>query len=180
MKKVRKKAMLSRAFQLGRGDLLEKTYIKNGLIKKEEDFYQVFSLEVGGGKKGERAESGDFVKIDIEGNIYPNKKDFFLENHKKISKNYYLTRPKTILARDRFEEKSDLIEKLVEKGLLKINETSKDKYFEADIYKTRLFGKKDDLILIYSHQGSDPADWDFNIIDRKIFEKTYQILEKKE
>ena len=89
------------AYQLGSNHSVLNQLITQGQIKKLGDGrYEVFSQEALNGetKHGQVAEKGDWIKIDSQGYPYPNKKEYFEENHRYVKGDTYEQRPKPLWA----------------------------------------------------------------------------------
>ena len=163
------------AYRLGDHSDKEQEMIKRGLIRLREDgTYEIFSQEAVNGI-GECARAGDYFKIDNAGFPYPNSRDFFENDHRKIGKNLYEQIPKELLAWSREEGETEEIRFLKEhKGL---NLTGH--HMEAPLWGTILSAGFDALIIYYSIQRDEEGkivDIDFNFLDRIEFERTYDVF----
>lgn len=182
----KKRSRLCRAFCLGEGSPLEKIYIEKGLIiHKGNNAYEIFTKEAK--EQGEQAEAGDYVKIGQDEEIYPNQREYFLKNHKKINSDKLgeLYEQKESVVWVAFWEDFQMpIEKLPEKLRflirqkgLKINSENAREYYEAEIWGTHCYAKKDAAVVIHrmvwDEQG-EIADIGFQFIDRDIFEISYE------
>lgn len=176
MLKVRKKPGLVMAFRLGCENPLEDYFIKLGKLRKNKDFYEVLTKETRE-NKGQIADIDSFIKIDRDGDIYPVKACDFEKNHKVISPNIYLETSKARKA-FRYDDLDDkIISYLKDKGFLEITDDP-DKYFKARIDSFTVYGRKEDYLLIYSEDKKGPCKYDFNFVDKEIFQKTYEIIEQ--
>lgn len=181
-----KRSRLCKAFCLGAGSPLEESYLEKGLIiHRNDNLYEIFTKETK--EKGELAETGDFVKIGQDGEIYPNKRDYFLNNHKKIqadmSEELY-EQNKSVVWVAFWEDFQTPIEKLPEelrflirqKGL-KINSENEREYYEAEIWGTYCYAKKDAAVVIHRKVRDDEgkiADIRFQFVDKDIFDDSYE------
>lgn len=174
MIKVRKKPGLVMAFSLGSQNPLEDYFIDLGKIRKKGDAYEVFSKETRG-DRGQRAEIDDFIKIDRNEDIYPVKAWDFEKNHKFLTANIYLEEDKVRKAFRADNLDGEIISYLMDRGFLSLSEDP-DKYFVGRVRSGLVYGKKEDYLLIYSEDMDGPCKYDFNFVDKDIFEKTYEIL----
>lgn len=172
-----KKGMVQKACRLGEeSPLLERLLEEKKIVPAAPGEYQVFSIETDG-VRGQIARDGDFVKVDAEGNVYPNEAAFFLEKHTRIGEDAYLQVPKELPAWDALEPMCDEIAFLIEKKGLVIDPDCPDRYFSAPLWGTVLYAAKDAVILFYSitrDENGMITDADFNFVERGIFEKTYE------
>lgn len=76
------------------------------------------------------------------------------------------------------DQADEVIEYLLEAGLLEINQDSDKAFYKAKLWGTVLTAKKDGVILVYSYQkdGDTIKSVDFNLIDRDEFNKTYEYI----
>lgn len=174
MIKVRKKSGLVMAFRLGRENPLEAYFMKLNKLRKNKDGYEVFSKETRDGR-GQEAKIDDFIKIDREEEIYPVKAWDFEKNHKFLSANIYLEADKVRKAFRADDLDGEIISYLMDRGFLKISEDP-DNYFVGQVRSGLVYGKKDDYLLIYSEDMDGPCKYDFNFVDKDIFDQTYEIL----
>lgn len=176
MRKVKKTNVYVRAFELGTGTDLEKELIANGKIIKHKDCYEVYSTETT--TKGELASTGDFVKIDLANNPYPNARERFLNHHRHIEGYQYEQVPVILYSWQYGDEEDDVIKYLLDTGKLIINPDLDDTFYQAELWGTILRAKKNDIILIYDvkRDGDLIENVDFNLIDRDEFDKTYEYI----
>ncbi len=174
MIKVRKKPGLVMAFSLGSENPFEDYFIDLGKLRKNKDSYEVFSKETRGGR-GQKADIGDFIKIDKQEDIYPVKAWDFEKNHKIISANIYLEASKVRKAFRASDLDGEIISYLMNKGFLQIL-GDPDQYYMARVGSGLVYGRKDDYLLIYSEDMEGTCKYDFNFVDKEVFEKTYEVL----
>lgn len=174
MIKVRKKPGLVMAFRLGRENPLEDYFIDIGKLRKNKESYEIFSKETRG-DRGQKADIGDFIKIDKQEDIYPVKAWDFGKNHKILSSNIYLEANRVRKAFRAGDLDGEIISYLMDRGFLNLSEDP-DKYFVGQVRSGLIYGKKEDYLLIYSEDMDGPCKYDFNFVDKDIFEKTYEIL----
>ena len=174
MIKVRKKPGLVMAFKLGSENPLEEYFIDVGKLRKNKDTYEVFSKETRG-DRGQKADIGDFIKIDKQEDIYPVKAWDFEKNHKIISANIYLEASKVRKAFKASDLDGEIFSYLMNKGFLQIL-GDPDQYYMARVGSGLVYGRKDDYLLIYSEDMEGTCKYDFNFVDKDVFEKTYEIL----
>lgn len=174
MIKVRKKPGLVMAFSLGSENPLEDYFIDLGKLRKNKDAYEVFSKETRG-DRGQKSDIGDFIKIDKQEDIYPVKAWDFEKNHKMISANIYLEASEVRKAFRASDLDGEIISYLMDKGFLQIL-GDPDQYYMARVSSGIVYGRKDDYLLIYSEDVKGTCKYDFNFVEKEVFEKTYQIL----
>lgn len=148
------------------------------IIKTVPGKYEVFSQEATG-KSGEQACDGDFIKIDSTGSPYPNKQDFFLENHRQVGENSYEQIPKVLYAWRGEEPMCEELEFLVDKKGLVLDEQSEEGYFQAPLWGTVLSAARDAVIVFYEitrNKDGKITDADFNFVEKTEFDRTYDIL----
>ena len=117
---IKKSKKLVEAYELGKETSAELNLINAGkIIKLDANQYRLKSGE--STDKGELATSGDFFKIDDDGNPYPNKRQWFLKNHRHIKANTYeqIITPVKIWKAD--SHLTEEIEWLIHNKLLKLN-----------------------------------------------------------
>lgn len=174
---VLKKSFPVQACRLGEDSpLLKRLLEEKRIVPAGPGQYQVFSVETDG-VKGEMACDGDFVKVDVNGGVYPNKAAFFLHKHKQIGENTYVQEEQCLQAWDAQEPMCDEITFLMQKKGLVINRQSNDRYYSAPLWGTTLFAARDAVIIFYSitrdKQGRIMYA-DYNFVERRVFEKTYE------
>lgn len=180
MKVIKKKGLFIRAFCLGEEPEIMRHYVKKGVLRKrEDDIYEVFSKEAMNGT-GQLARIGDYIKIDTAGDIYPNGRDYFLQNHRQIGEHIYEQIPKELDAWTYEAGMCQEIKFLIRNKGLVIDETSEEKYYTAPLWGTKLSAGKNAVIIFYRIDKDEKGhiqDIDFNFVERKEFEKTYCIIE---
>lgn len=174
---VLKKSFPVQACRLGEDSpLLKRLMEEKKIVAVGPGQYQVFSVETDG-VKGELACDGDFVKLDVNGEVYPNRADFFLHKHKQIGENTYVQEEQRLLAWDAQEPMCDEIAFLLEKKGLVINQQSDDHYYSAPLWGTALFAARDAVIIFYSISRDKQGRImyaDYNFVERRVFDKTYE------
>lgn len=182
----KRKSRFCKAFCLGEGSLLEKIYMEKGLIVyKGNNDYEVFTKETK--DQGERAKAGDYVKIGQEGEIYPNRREYFLKNHNKINfdKSGELFEQKKSVVWVAFQEDFEMpiqelpkeLRFLTEQKMLKINTGNEACYYEADIWGAHCQARRDAAIVMHRIDHNDEGkitDIGFQFVERDIFENSYE------
>ena len=165
------------AFQLGSGSPLEKNLLSQGLLRLLPDgTYEVFSRETLSGR-GQKAEAGDYIKLDTGGNPYPNKKTWFEARHRHICGNTYEQIPQVLKAWSPAEPMCEEIAWLLEKKRLSLHPETPDRYFRAFLWGAPLSAAEDAVVLFYRTDRAEDGsitDIDFNFVVREEFERTYQ------
>lgn len=174
---VLKKGTIQMACRLGEeSPLLNQLLQEKKVARLSSGEYQVFSIETDG-IHGQIAHEGDFVKVDTEGNAYPNAAESFLQKHVRTGENTYMQKPQRLSAWDTDEPMCDEIAFLIEKKGLLIDTGSQERYFSAPLWGTMLYAAHDAVIIFYSitRDGNGLiTDADFNFVERSIFEQTYE------
>jgi hypothetical protein len=181
MKKAKKKTGKKVvAFKIEKNSERLQTLEKQGKIQKIDGGYEVYSLEAKN-VPGEVAFYGDYIKLDSNGNPYPNKKNFFEENHIKIPGEQYLYEqiPQPVDVWDVSEPMCDEIEFLIRDRGLVIDESNKDEFFSAPLWGTILSAEKTAKIIFYRvtrDEFGNIIDADFNFVQKEEFERTYDLI----
>lgn len=179
---IKSKRVETRAIELGADEKnpLYLSLIAEGKIKKvSEDCYEIFSMEAVNGK-GQRAQKGDFVKINPEGAVHPNDREFFLENHKHIAGNLYEQIPFPVRVWCVGDEISQEMQYLLETGQLVLDESSDEKYFNANLWGTNLSAAKNAYLVMYKVFTDEAGQIEyigFNFVEYEEFGKTYAFIE---
>lgn len=154
--------------------------VSSGKIKKLTDTsYAIFSMEAVNGQ-GQVANKGDFVKVNPEGEVHPNTREYFLEHHKHIDGHSYeqITFPVRVWCAG--DEIGEELEYLLKTGQLLLNESSETKFFNAFLWGTDLSAAKDAYLVMYSvlkDQAGQITDISFNFVEHEEFHKTYSFIE---
>lgn len=169
------------AYQLGVDDREINELIKEGKIKKLSDTqYEIFSQEAINGI-GEKANVGDYIKIDSTHHPYPNDKEFFIKNHRHITANEYEQISKPVWVWQADEPMCQEVQFLLDNKGLHIAANEEKKYFTAPLWGTTLSAAQNAYIVFYDIQKNSEGkiiDIDFNFVENKEFELTYEILSK--
>lgn len=168
------------AFQLGQGLQMEQILLSTGkLLQVAAERYEVFSQEASG-DHGEIAYAGDYVKIDSAGFPYPNKQDFFEQNHRIVDLNEYEQIAKPLLAWCLGDPVDEVISFMIQQKGLVIDPRNAEKCFTAPLWGTMLSAKSSAVIVVYQVDRDEIGhiiDVDFNFVAHDEFEKTYLFLE---
>ena len=176
-KVIKNKGRQVRAWELGANSEAERDLIGEGKIVRNFFGYELFSQEAKS-EEGEKAQVGDFFKVDSAGFPYPNDREWFLKNHRPINgvPDTYEQLPKPMLAWEAKEPITPEVAFLVEKKGLVLSPETPEKYFGAELWGTWLTAAKDAVLIFYSIMKDDAGnimDADFNFVARKEFEDTY-------
>ena len=180
-KVIKREGKSIQAWELGTGSEMERKLIEEGKIVFFNGAYELFSQESKNGS-GEKANAGDFFKVDNAGFPYPNKRDWFLKNHRHISGDNWEQFPKPLLAWEA-KEGIDLppeVQFLVDCRGLVLDPSNPDKFFGAQLWGSWLTAAKDSVLIFYSvkyDENGDVIDADFNFVARSEFEATYRYIE---
>lgn len=181
-KVIKNKGKIVQAYQLGNDHPILNQLIIQGQIKKLGDGrYEVFSQEAvnGGTGNGQVAEKGDWIKIDSKDYPYPNKKEYFEENHRYVKGDTYEQLPKPLWAWTAdCEMCAEIVFLINEKGLI-INKDSYERFYTANLWSTLEVANRDAVIIFYNivYDNNDKVvDAEFNFVEKREFERTYSII----
>ena len=181
-KVIKNKGEIVQAYQLGSNHSVLNQLITQGQIKKLGDGrYEVFSQEALNGetKHGQVAEKGDWIKIDGKGYTYPNKREYFEENHRHVKDDTYEQLPKPHWAWTADCEMCEEVAFLInEKGLI-INRDSYERFYSANLWSTLEVAKRDAVIIFYNIEydhNDKVVEAEFNFVEKGEFERTYSII----
>lgn len=160
---------------------MEQLIWEKKIIPLSDNQFEVRSSETISNKSehGEIAKAGDFIKVDSDGNPYPNGAKWFYEHHRHIAGNEYEQIPQILDAWTIDEKMCKEMEFLIQNRGLKINEQDSCNYFSAPLWGTTETAEKDAVIVFYSIAYSKcgrVTDVDFNFVKRTEFEKLYHII----
>ena len=180
MKTIMKKPKTFKAWRLGDGSEEEKRMIREGKIRKQNDVYELFSQETIGHDAGEKAEAGDYFKIDSSGYPYPNRKESFERKNVSLGNDEWQEKPAVYSTWEVKDGSCEEIDWLVKSGRMRINEDDEEHYFNAVLWGALLSSPKTSHIVFYSitKDGSGTVvDADFNFVADKQFYETYDFTE---
>lgn len=178
---IKNKGKIVQAYQLGSDHEVIKKLMEQGKIcDLGEGRFAVYSQEAINGKAGgEIGVAGDWIKVDGSGCPYPNDKEFFEANHRRIEGDTFEQIPKVLYAWNRKCEMCPEIRFLMETKGLKMNATSFEQYYSAKLWGTTEAAAADALIVFYDIQYKEDGsvkDAIFNFVARDAFEKTYSFV----
>lgn len=178
MMQIRKKeGKIIKAYCLGERHPVLDQLIGAGYLKQVDDnHWRVYSQE---STKGEKASSGDFIKIDTSGFPYPNTRSFFMQNHRHMGGDDYLQIPKTLLAWRLEHGMCSEIRFLIEHKELKIHREHEQAFFSAPLWGDILSAPKNAVIVFYDITYGDDqevVDANFNFVAEDEFYKTYDMI----
>ena len=165
----------------GSSPLLERLMAQGTLRALPDGSFEVFSQEavLAGSGRGQRASSGDYIKIDGAGFPYPNSCEFFQKNHRHIEGDTYEQIPAPLKAWTAEEPLCPEVKFLIrEKGLV-LNEAHPKRFFSAVLWGTPESAPRDAVLVFYElSYGADGAVTDavFNFVVQSEFRDTYRIL----
>ena len=182
MKKARKRPAVVQAYRLGEENSVVDGLTAEGEIRLRGDgSFEVFSPEAMG-ETGEIAHTGDYIKLDSSGRPYPNSAEYFEKNHSHIAAEFYEQRSNEVSVWMYGDPMCPEIQYLMEHKQLTFHEDDPDKYFRAPLWGTLLYAAKD-AVIVFDRISRDEkgriADEDFNFVERKEFERTYELLSER-
>lgn len=183
---IKNKGKIVEAWELGTGSEMERKLIAADKIRFNEE-YELRSQEVkpeilerDGQKKeiwhGEKACAGDFFKVDKAGFPYPNRREWFLANHRRLEGDTWEQLPKPLMAWEVTEEMTPEVQFLIDNKGLKLSPDTPEQYFGAELWGAWLSAASDAVLVFYSVTRDENGvilDADFNFVARKEFEATY-------
>ena len=178
-KVIKKKGDVIEAYELGAGTTKEKELISQGkIVYRGNGIYEVFSQESKNGE-GQFAIKGDYIKIDSEGFPSPKTKEWFLANHKLLSKNKYEQLPKELLAWECKEKITPEMKFLISERGLYLDYDNDKEFFGAELWGAYLTAPKDAVVIFYDvkyDENGNVIDAEYNFVARKEFKLTYRYV----
>lgn len=171
------------AYRLGEdSEKIQQLIKEKKIIPLPNDKFEVKSSETlsSQSEHGEIAKAGDFIKVDSDGNPYPNGAEWFYRNHRQLAGDEYEQLPQTLDAWTCNEKMCREIEFLIQHKGLVINEQEEADYFVAPLWGTTETAAKDAVIVFYGityTENGEIMDVEFNFVKRTEFDKTYHITE---
>lgn len=168
-----------KAYELGvPHPVLTQLAAEGKLVDHGDGTYEIFSQETT--SKGQIARTGDYIKIDSAGFPYPNSREFFLANHRKLpGENCYEQIPQTLEAWTTDCPICEKIRFLMREKELQLNPQTPDAYFSAPLWGTRETANADSILVFYRidrDENGTILDADFNFVRKEEFDKTYTII----
>jgi len=167
------------AWELGAGTKTERDLLAAGKLRLLPDgTYLVFSRETD--TQGQRAQAGDYVKIDSAGFPYPNRREFFLTHHTPLGGCRYRQTAEPLDAWTADEPMPAQVRFLLDTGKLRIDEQDEAHYFRALLWGAELFAARDAVVVLdrtTRNEAGEITAVKFHFIARQEFEITHRILE---
>ena len=180
MRFAQKKPAVVKAYCLGCGSAVEEQLIKEGkILKHSEDGYELFSQEAKSGE-GEKAKKGDFFKVDGSGYPYPIRPESFRANHAHISGDDYVQIPKPRAVWEWGDDIFPEVQYLLDTRQLKLDEESREAFFQAHLEGAFLTSSRDSVLVFYSMEKDEEGKMSFNFVAREEFDATYDYIENVE
>ena len=166
-----------RAWELGAGSDMEREMIRQGKIAlRPGGLYELFSQEAPEGK-GQVAQAGDFFKVDDKGFPYPNAREFFLREHRRLEGDWYEQAAKPMKIWRKGDPECGEIRFLLDRGLLRFHPEDPEHYFSAFLWDTEERAPEDAVVMFFAverDEGGNITGVNFNFIVRDYFEKFYR------
>ena len=183
MRRVLKKTVRLQAWQLGSGSDKEKELIRQGkIVPLPDGSYELFSQEAVHGE-GEKAQAGDFFKVDSLDSPYPNPKEQFLKTHVHLKEDWYEQISNPLSAWFAGDPMCKEVQFLIkEKGLV-LKPEQPECYFNAPLWGAPLSSPYDSALMFYAIKKDAEGnilDAEFNFVARADFEQTYVILDPED
>ena len=180
---IKNKKNKVKAYRLGDENPVIDRLIAEGKIRVlENGKYEIFSQEVlkAGVEHGELASAGDYIKLDRADMPYPNDALFFASNHRHLSGDDYEQIPKPLQAWNSEQPMCEEIRFLVrEKGLV-LDPEDPEHYYTAPLCETIEAADINAVLILYSvlyGDDGDIKDISYNLVERKVFEEDYSIMD---
>ena len=165
------------AWELGAGSEKEQEMIRRGKIRAHPDgTYELFSQETSEGK-GQMAKTGDYFKVDDTGSPYPNRRGWFLENHRHLEEDWYLQQSKPLKIWRKDDPECEEIRFLLDRKILFIHPENPQRYFSARLWGTEETAPSDAVIVFFSVERDPEGNItgiNFNFVVKDYFEKYYR------
>ena len=125
------------------------------------------------------ANAGDFFKVDEKGFPYPNKRDYFLQNHQPLEGDWFIQRTQPLKIWRLGDPECEELRYLLDNGLLSIHPEDKEHCFSAPLWETKETASADAVIVF--HQVKNDSEGkisvvDFNFVDAEHFSTHYRII----
>ena len=185
-KAAKKEKTIVKAYCLGEENPVLNDLEEKGLIKKgEENTWWIFSQEA---TEGEVAYKGDYIKIDSKGRPYPNSREFFMENHRRLSDDgdeyEQASKARYVWSLSFGDEMRSEIQFLIKHKGLMINAEDEKHYFCARLWGDMQTTPKDSVIILDEIKYGEPdekgkrqiMDVVFWFVAFEEFQRTYQLL----
>lgn len=168
------------AYELGAGSEMELNLIKEGKICRiGNGAYELFSQESKSGS-GQLANEGDYFKVDNAGYPYPNKREWFFQNHRHLKGDTYEQLPKALLAWESTDEVTPEVQFLIDNKGLKLDPENPEKYFGAKLWGAWLTAASDAVLIFYRVSYDETTgkvtDASFNFVARNEFNASYRYV----
>lgn len=181
---VKKSGKHIKAYRLeqGRQCPAVEALIREGKIRPQADgSFEVLSQEAvqGGSNVGQRAQAGDYIKVDSAGFPYPNDAAYFAQNHRALGGDEYEQIPQPLDAWTADQPMCSEVAFLMQKKELVLHEEAPDHYFTAPLWGTLEAAAHNAVLVFYSIDRAPDGritDASFNFVERTEFDKTYDIL----
>lgn len=178
----KKKGKIVKAYKLGESHPVLAGLTDEGKIAALGDgTFEVFSQEAVKSESGhgQSALAGDWIRLDSAGYPYPCKDEWFQSNMRHIEGDDYEQIPKELCGWTADMGLCPEVEFLIREKGLKLDEAHPDKYFQAILWGNPEAADRNAVLVFYSiDYGEDGAvtDAEYNFVERKEFEKTYDVL----
>ena len=173
-KAIKNKGKIVKACELGLDSPMERQLMADGKLKRHPDgTYEIFSLEAQ--DHGERAATGDYIKVSADGTPYPNTRAFFLANHRSVEGDIYEQIPKPLCIWTMDDPMCPEIEFLISVKELTIGADG----FSAPLWGTIERAARDAVIVFYAityAADGSISDADFNFVAKAEFDSTYSVI----
>ena len=178
---VKNKRKTVNAYCLGQGSHMEHLLVRLGRIRLLPDgAYELMSQEAKNGT-GQRAEAGDYFKVDEVGGVYypyPNSRAYFMENHTHIEGDTYEQKAHPLAFWQWGDGPNDAIEYLLEQKKLTLNHEDPERFFNAFLWGADLSAAKDAAVVFYDitrDASGAVTDVSFNFVVKEEFDRCYTI-----
>lgn len=178
---VKNKRKVVQAYCLGNGTEMEQRLIRLDRIRQLPDGgYELMSQEAKNGA-GQRAEAGDYFKVDVVGGEYypyPNGREYFLKNHIHLEGDTYEQKARPLAIWQWGDGPCDAIGYLLEQGKLTLNHEDPERFFNAFLWGADLSAGQDATVVFYDifrDAAGMITDVSFNFVVKEEFERSYTL-----
>jgi len=168
------------AYELGAGSSMEQQLLQKGVIRRHPDgTFELFSREAVNGA-GETARIGDYFKCEVVNGQYyahPIQREIFLGSHVHLAGDEYRQNNTPLAVWSAGDPRCAEMDFLLARGLLTIDESDPERYFNACLYGATLSAPCDAVVVFYRIDRSEDGkiqDINFNFVAAEYFEKNYR------
>ena len=178
---LKNKRKIVNAYCLGKKSEMEQLLIGLGRIRLLPDgYYELMSQEAKNGV-GQRAEAGDYFKVDHVDGVYfpyPNSREYFLNNHIHLEGNTYEQKAVPLVIWQWGDGPCDAIEYLLKQRMLTLNYEDPERFFNAFLWGAALSAPRNATVVFYDifrDASGAITNVSFNFVVKEEFEHSYTV-----